>query len=337
MKKSTKKIIIGSGIAAAGAAAFTVAYCKLTEALVNVALDRKRPKASPKAAGKLSGSDGTANRIDEKIAAASEALKNCVCETAEILSYDGVKLVGHLRRCENEKRLIIAMHGWRSSWTNDFGAISDFWHENGCSVLYAEQRGQGESGGEYMGFGLIERYDCIEWVKWANRNGYAGIPIYLCGISMGASTVLMAAGLELPENVHGIMADCGYTSVHEIWKHVAEENLRVSYKGIAATVADDICRKKIRIGTKDYSTTDAMRVCRVPVLFIHGTDDKFVPIDMTYENYKACRSPKRLLVVPGAGHGMSYIADKKAYEKKAKEFWNDFDGYNPDAYTEEGN
>ena len=70
-----------------------------------------------------------------------------------------------------------------------------------------------------------------------------------------------------------------------------------------------------------------MRECKVPVLFIHGTDDRFVPIEMTYENYKACVSPKRLLVVPGAEHAMSYLIDKESYEKTVKEFWNDFDGY----------
>ncbi|MDD6799331.1 MAG: alpha/beta hydrolase [Firmicutes bacterium] len=250
---------------------------------------------------------------------------------------DGINLVGHLRKCENEKRLIIAMHGWRSSWAADFGAISNFWYANGCSVLYAEQRGQGESGGEYMGFGLTERYDCIEWVKWANENGYADIPIYLCGISMGASTVLMAAGLELLENVHGIMADCGYTSPPAIWKHVVEENLHMPFDGIKSAVANDICKKKIQIGTKDYSATEAMRECKVPVIFIHGTDDRFVPIEMTYKNYKACAAPKRLLVVPGAEHGMSYLVDKESYEKASKDFWKDFDGYHPESNREEKN
>lgn len=243
----------------------------------------------------------------------------------EIIGYDGVKLVGHLRRCENEKRLIVAMHGWRSSWFRDFGAISDFWYENGCSVLYAEQRGQGESGGEYMGFGLTERYDCLEWVKWANQNGYADRPVYLCGISMGASTVLMAAGLELPGNVRGIMADCGYTSPHAIWRHVLNDNLHISFCGLTAAVADDICKKKIRMGTKAYSCTDAMHECKVPVFFIHGTDDHFVPVEMTYENYKACAAPKRLLIVPGAEHGMSYLTEREKYEKSVLEFWRDYD------------
>ncbi|MGM9664361.1 MAG: alpha/beta hydrolase [Eubacteriales bacterium] len=321
----------------AGAAAVTAISCKITKKLVTIALDREQPKASKKSENRISGSAGQAKQFEETLTAATEALRNSKSETVKVTACDGIDLVGHLRRCECEKRLMIAMHGWRSSWASDFGAISDFWYANGCSVLYAEQRGQGESGGEYMGFGLTERYDCLEWIKWANENGYSAMPIYLCGISMGAATVLMAAGLKLPENVHGIMADCGYTSPYAIWKHVVEENLHMPFSGINAAVANDICKKKIRMGTNEYSTTDAMRGCKVPVMFVHGTDDRFVPIEMTYENYKACTAPKRLLVVPGAEHGMSYLVDKEAYEKAAKGFWEDFDEYQSESGREEEN
>jgi fermentation-respiration switch protein FrsA (DUF1100 family) len=100
---------------------------------------------------------------------------------------------------------------------------------------------------------------------------------------MGAATVLMASGLPLPENVHGIMADCGFTSPHAIWKHVAEKNLHLSY-GIIGKIASDMCRKKINMGPGDYSTTFALANTDIPVIFVHGSDDKFVPIEMTYEN-----------------------------------------------------
>ena len=92
-----------------------------------------------------------------------------------------------------------------------------------------------------------------------------------------------------------------------------------------SAIAEDICRSKIQVGPKDYSCINAMKVCKVPVLFIHGTDDDFVPVEMTYENYKACAAEKRLLIVPGAGHGMSYILNKEGYEKAVLEFWNEFD------------
>ena len=180
------------------------------------------------------------------------------------------------------------------------------------------------SGGDYMGFDMIERHDCLEWVKWVNERCGTDAPIYLAGVSMGASTVLMASELDLPDNVHGIIADCGFTSPDDIWKHVVEHNLHLSY-GIRSAVANDICKKKIQMGAKEHSTVEALQKSKVPVLFIHGTDDNFVPVEMIYENYKACAAPKRIFVVPGADHGMSYVVDEKGYQAALQDFWNTVD------------
>ena len=326
MKKTTKKVLIGSGIAVASAAAVGAASSyAVTKYLMKIAMDREVPKIKnmEKAKDHVRGIPDF-DVFCEKLAAAGEALENSGCETVEISSYDGEKLIGHWYPAENAKRIIVAMHGWRSSWTRDFGVISRFWHDEGCSVLYVEQRGQNNSGGDYMGFGMMERYDCLEWVKWVNTRNDAGLPIYLAGVSMGAATVLMASGLELPANVHGIISDCGFTSPHEIWKHVVENNLHLSY-GIVGNIASDICKKKIQMGAKDYSTVEALKTNKIPVLFIHGTDDHFVPVEMTYENYKSCTAPKRLFVVPGADHGMSYTADEAGYQAALRDFWCSFD------------
>ena len=86
-----------------------------------------------------------------------------------------------------------------------------------------------------------------------------------------------------------------------------------------------LCRRRLRDDLLEVSTLDAMGNCRVPVLFVHGSDDGFVPVEMTYENFKACAGPKRLLIVPGATHGMSYLVDQKGYENAARSFWKDFD------------
>lgn len=158
--------------------------------------------------------------------------------------------------------------------------LPDFWAENGCSVLYVEQRGQNGSGGSHIGMGLTERFDCADWVDWATLRCGRQIPIYLAGLSMGATTVLMAAGLQLPPNVHGIMADCGFTSPHAIWKHVAEKNLHVPY-GLRGVIAEALYRRKINMGAADYSTVAALKNTRIPVLLIHGAADKFVPVEMT--------------------------------------------------------
>ena len=323
MKKENKYTLIGLGTAVAGIATVAAVSSAITRKLLKIAMDREEPKEMAKNKEKISCS-GDMAAFMSVVSQSAEKLERSDYETVEIQSHDDIKLVGHWRMPSDPKRVIIAMHGWRSSWAQDFGSIADFWYDNDCAVLYAEQRGQGKSGGEYMGFGLLERYDCFDWVKWANERTGGSLPLYLGGVSMGASTVLMTAGLDLPDNVKGIVADCGFTSPHEIWKHVVESNLHLPYS-MHAVAANDLCKKRINMTSQEYSTLDAMRECKVPILFIHGTDDKFVPISMTYENYKACVAPKRIMVVPGAGHGMSYFTDKQGYESEIKEFWNKYD------------
>ena len=96
-----------------------------------------------------------------------------------------------------------------------------------------------------MGFGLTERFDCVNWIDWVNEKTGGTLPIYLCGVSMGASTVLMTSAFALPDNVHGIIADCGYTSPQAIWKHVAQTNLHVTYDEWLSGIIDEMCKERI--------------------------------------------------------------------------------------------
>ena len=314
------KMILAGGAAAAGLAAGAVLSAAVTRELVSIAMDRNGRKL-PGGSRRLSGSSLRANEMEQAVRAA-ERLRGRSSIRVEHVARDGERLVGHWLEAEKPRRAILAMHGWRSSWAKDFGLVSDFWYRNGCSVLYVEQRGQCESGGDHMGFGLTERYDCLDWLDTVERLTGGKLPVYLCGVSMGAATVLMAAGLKLPSCVKGIMADCGYTSVHDIWKHVLERNLHLPYR-LHGPLADRMCRRKIHMGTRDCSTVDALKGCTVPVFFVHGTADSFVPVEMTYENYRACEAKKRLFVVPGAEHGMSYLTDRAGYEKNMREFWEE--------------
>ena len=315
----------GIAVAIISGTAGVLSYCS-TRRLVNIALDREPPVDVRKAGRRRTKLRGVEEESDflQTIQIAGEKLKNTKSVLVEITSYDGEKMVAHWLPASEPERIIIAMHGWRSTWAKDFGLIADYWHDSGCSVLYVEQRGQNLSGGQYMGFGLAERYDCIEWIRYINRKHGTDVPVYLAGISMGATAVLMAAGMRLPYNVRGIIADSAYTSPHEQWKHVVKKNLHMRY-GLRGSTARRLCRKKILMNSDEYSTLDAMQSNRVPVLFIHGTDDKFVPLQMTFENYKACDAPKKLFIVPGAGHGMGYYIDPVGYQKMLAEFWEEFD------------
>lgn len=323
MKQKTKGILAGSAVAAVCAAA--TASQMVTNTLVKLALDKEAPvRQSEKTRKKLTGNDAFDQAL-ETAARAGKRLTAVPHETVTTKSQDALTLTGHWFSCKDPKRTIVAMHGWRSGWANDFGMIADFWQENSCNVLYAEQRAQGSSEGEHMGFGMLERHDCLEWIRWVNDRVGTHMPVYLVGISMGATTVLMTAGLSLPENVRGIIADCGFTSAQGIWEHVAKNNLHISFGRLRSAVVNGQCRKKLGITYDHCDTLAAMRGCAVPVLFIHGSDDRFVPIEMTYENYKACVAPKRLLIVPGASHGTSFLTDPAGYKNAMLDFWQNFD------------
>lgn len=319
MKKTFLKVLAGAGL---GGAAFWALQKGAANRVVEMAMARRAPKNMEENKKKAAGADEHIQAL-QGVRELAVKLEQTVGETVEIQAGDGVTLVGHYYHCENAKRVIVAMHGWRSSWARDFCGAAWFFHENECSVLYAEQRGQNASGGEYMGFGVLERHDCQAWAEYVAKRTGEALPIYLVGISMGATTVMMAAGLALPRQVRGIIADCGFTSPEAIWRHVLQGNMHIPYRLVAASV--DRAYRKIVAEGASYSCRMALEQSRVPVLLIHGTDDKFVPVEMTYENYKACAGPKHLLVVPGAEHGMSYVVDKEGYERAIREFWAAYD------------
>ncbi len=319
MKKPMWALGIGVGILVAGGL-----YYGIAKQVMKVILGRTSPNLSGRMVKLVAGSD-LFTEYGEEISVASRRLEEKGgFEEVSLITPDGVRLVGHWHPHPQAKRVILAFHGWRSGWSRDFGFIADFWFDCGCSVLFLEQRGQNRSGGEYIGFGMLERYDCVAWAKWADGRTQGKLPLYLAGISMGATTVLMASSLDLPASVKGILADCGFTSPHAIWKHVTEKNLHVPFV-LQGVVANEICKKKIQIGSKDCTAPEALRKTKIPVLFFHGTDDKFVPVEMTFENYKACASDKRLFIVPGAEHGMSYHINKEGYQKATTEFFRDYD------------
>lgn len=322
MHKLTKSLLIGAGVAATAAAAsyFT------TKLLVNAAVEREVPEPlrNERVQNTLTGGPFADDDVWQRIDAAAEVLRNTEHETVELIADDGVKLVGHWFGRPRSRRVIVAMHGWRSAWYRDFALSAPFWLEHGCSVLFAEQRGQNASGGDYIGFGLAERFDCRDWAEWVDDRCGGKLPIYLSGISMGATTVLMAAGEPLPKNVHGIMADCGFTSPQAILKHVSNNNLHIAY-GLYGGLVELLFKQKLQRAADEYSTTEALANNTIPVLFAHGASDRFVPVEMTYENYRACAGKKRLLIVPGAEHGMSFCVEEENYKNAVLSFWKDFD------------
>lgn len=240
-------------------------------------------------------------------------------ERVEINSEDGLKLVGWYLPAENAKRTIVSVHGYHSDCYRDFSCSFKFYHECGCNILSVNNRAHGESEGVFIGFGVLDRYDIALWVDYLNTRFGNGTNIFLDGLSMGAAAVLMAAGLKLPLNVRGIIADCGFTSPWDEFSYV----LRRDYHFLAyplLPMCSLISRLIAGYGFKDCSTLDAMKKCKVPVLFIHGSNDNFVPAEMSRRNYEACVTEKELVIVEGAGHAESYLVDTDKCQKAMKSF-----------------
>ncbi len=322
MEKRGKWLLVGSAVAAAGLAAAQVMHSLTANRMASIAFDRDCPRL-PMAADreKLKGSRENEGFLTV-LSGYAAALRDKPARIITLKARDGTELVGHWIPAENPKRVILAMHGWRSSWDRDFGMASDFFSQQACSVLYAEQRGQNGSQGNYIGFGVLERYDCLDWLSWIQEESGGSLPVYLVGVSMGATTVMLAGGLELPESVRGIIADCGFTSIQDISHHVLRHNLgfRISDRSI-----DRRCRKRLQVGASSCSTVQVLQNCRLPLLLIHGDADSFVPVSMSHENFSAAAGPKELLVVHGADHGMSYYLEPKRYERTVLDFWSKYD------------
>ena len=231
-----------------------------------------------------------------------------------IQARDGVRLYGRYYHRADGAPLVLMFHGYRSSCLRDGMGAFRFTEESGYNILMVDQRAHRNSGGRTITFGIKERYDCLDWILHMKRVCGEETKMILIGLSMGAATVLMAAGLELPKNVKGIIADCGYSSPKDILASVIR-NIKLP---VGPTYF--LLRLSARIyggfDPESVSAVEALSKATVPVLLIHGEEDRYVPCEMSRKNYEACASEKELFIVPGADHGMSYVTDMPRYVER---------------------
>lgn len=239
-------------------------------------------------------------------------------QPVETRSFDGLTLRGRYYEAAPGAPLQILFHGYRSTGARDFCGGLPQALQDGYNVLLVDQRAHGGSDGKCLTFGIHERRDCLQWVNFARNQWGAETKITLVGVSMGAATVLMASELPLPENVTGIIADCGYSSPEAILRKVLRD--RHCPAGLILPLLRLGARLFGRFDLRAASAEGALKGCRIPVLFLHGEDDRFVPCEMSRINYAACASEKALVTFPGAGHALSYMIDRKGYTHATHEF-----------------
>ena len=240
-------------------------------------------------------------------------------QEVEITSFDGLKLRGMYYELSPNAPVEIMFHGYRGSSEQDLSGGVQRCFKAGHSALVVDQRACGRSEGNKITFGIYESRDCHSWIQFAREHFGPDRKLILCGISMGAATVLMAAGQELPDNVIGVLADCGYTSPKEIIREVIRQ----------MKLSPTICYPFVRLGAKLFagfdleadSPLEAVARCKVPVILYHGESDDFVPCDMSRRNFEACTARKAFITIPGAGHGLAYGVQPERYLETLREFF----------------
>ena len=252
------------------------------------------------------------------------------CETQTmqdwyIRSTEGLKLHASYLPAEHAERFVVMCHGYRGSRFGSVAAVARFLHENGCSLLFIDQRCCGESEGAYITYGAREQYDILEWLGRLGEENPERLPVYLYGQSMGATTILLAAGHTLPGEVCGLIADGGFHSMKQQIRDIASGWFHLHWIELLLWRVDIFCRIFAGFAMKETDTTVALGKNKKPVLFFHGADDTYVWPKNTMHNYELCRAEKELEIIPGARHLCCAYAEPKLYRQKMMDFMKKYD------------
>lgn len=284
----------------------------------NLALNPNTPKdivfGTPEEAAATSG-----QVLDEDI---SWLLNDSNYTDEYITSQDGLKLHSYqVKNQSSSNKWVITVHGYTSEGIN-MSSYAKKYYNNGYNVLIPDLRSHGLSEGDYIGMGWDDRLDIISWINYI-LNEAPNAEIVLHGISMGAATVLMTSGEEIPSNVKAIIADCGYTSVWDEFAYQLDDLFSLPefpILNVSSIVA------KIRAGyfLGEASSIEQVKKSQTPILYIHGDQDDFVPYYMMEELYNATNSEKEMLTIKGAEHAKASEVDPETYWTTINNFINKY-------------
>lgn len=307
MKQKLKKIVILS--------IFFVVIREIYFAIMyiyNISLTRTNKIAMMKLVDVMDETKIVIKEFEEEKEKIKNWLKTTLVKGLKINSFDGNLLFAEWF-INSGNKWVIVMHGYGANGRLMYYVARRF-HKKGYNVLVPDMRGHGLSGGKYLGMGWKDRIDIIMWIqKIIEINKNAKIVLY--GVSMGASTMLMASGEKLPKNVKCIISDCAYTSAYDIMKYQIKK-----YKNIPTFpilfIMNIMCKIKNGYFLKNASALKQVRKNSLPIFFIHGDKDKFVPTDMVLDLYKNAKCNKELMIVNNAGHIVSEMVERKIYWRR---------------------
>lgn len=237
-----------------------------------------------------------------------------------IESYDKLQLHSYVVS-QNSNKWAIVVHGYGGSGKL-MSDKSKYFYDMGYNVLIPDLRGHGKSEGDYIGMGWKDRLDIISWINFIIKEN-PNAEIVLHGTSMGAATVLMTSGENLPSNVKAIVADCAYTSAWDEFSYQLETYLKVPSYYIL-NVTNMVTKLKAGYSLKEASALECVKKATVPILFIHGDKDKFVPYSMMDKLYDATSSPKEKLTIDGGEHANSDLVSPFLYWLTLEDFLNQY-------------
>lgn len=246
-------------------------------------------------------------------------IKEQPLELIEVKAHDGLTLRGHyLPPLVPSDRVVILVHGYGGVGT-DLAGFAYLYHQAGFHVMMPDNRGHGKSEGNYIGFGWHDREDCLRWTEYLIARLGQESAIFLHGVSMGGATVLMTSGEVLPPQVKGIISDCAYTSVNAVLAYQMKRMYRLPHFPFLA-MTSLLTKLKAGYFFSEASALKQVKRATVPILFLHGGADTFVPTSMVYELYQACPTEKELVVIPNAAHAMAYFEDPDTYDTVVERF-----------------
>ena len=240
----------------------------------------------------------------------------------EIQTFDGLTLRGRYYEHSPDAPIEIMMHGYTGNLERDLSGGIFRALDIGHSVLLFDHRASGISDGNVITFGINESRDCRRWIDYVLTNINPNAKIILSGVSMGAATAMITSGYDdLPDNIVGIVADCGYTSAEDIIKLVMKD----------MKLPPDLLYPFVRLGARlygkfdidEFTPNEQVKKSKLATIFVHGDADNFVPMWMSEKNYEACSAEKKkFTIIKGAGHGLAFPVGRDGYLEELRNFFD---------------
>lgn len=234
-----------------------------------------------------------------------------------MMSKDGLRLHAYRIAPKQDKHAYaVLVHGYMGNALQMISAARRF-SEQGYGILLCDLRAHGKSEGKVIGFGGSDSDDVLAWCKYLITNEHAE-SIFLYGVSMGAATVMMCSD-RVPEQVRCIIEDCGYATLKQQFAYLLDTKFHYP-KVLVLPCANIVMKYRAHYQMQDVEPCTHVAKAKVPMLFIHGNKDDFVPFYMLDEVYEACPQPKQKVVIEGAGHAKSHHVNPTLY-------WNRIDAW----------